>query len=194
MDWAGSGWQREGKDMKLTELDLETIRRALQGEPQAFESLVQRFARLVYAQSFSLLHDRQEAEDVVQECFLRAFQFRVRLAQPERFPQWLLAIARNLARDRLRRPDWRNRAAPETAAELVPDERRSPLGIVQTLDDLARLRALLELLPQRSRQALSLRYADDLGYRDIRARLGLSDGALRGVLGRALAALRRQIP
>jgi RNA polymerase sigma-70 factor (ECF subfamily) len=180
--------------MQLSENDLETIRRAMAGDPVAFESLVGRFARLVYAQSFSLLHDREEAEDVVQECFVKAYRFRVRLAHAERFPQWLLAIARNLARDRLRRRDgWTTRPPPNAEADVVPDDRRSPLSVLQTLDDLALLRDLVAALPGRSREALALRYISGLGHREIRARLGLSDGALRGVLSRALGTLRRRM-
>jgi RNA polymerase sigma-70 factor (ECF subfamily) len=180
--------------MELSEHDLETIRKAMGGDQAAFELLVDRFARLVYAQSFSLLHDHGEAQDVVQECFLKAYRFRVRLAQVERFPQWLLAIARNLARDRLRRRDRTDgRGRPEPDLGNLPDERRSPLGILQVLDDLAQLQSLLGALPQRSRQALVLRYVAGLGHRDIQSRLGLSAGALRGVLGRGLLTLRRRM-
>jgi RNA polymerase sigma-70 factor (ECF subfamily) len=163
------------------------------GDQAAFEALVGRFARLVYAQSFSLLHDREEAEDVVQECFAKAYRFRVRLAQAERFPQWLLAIARNLARDRLRRRDWWKRPPADPQSDGVPDDRRSPLSAVQTLDDLALLRGLVAALPERSREALALRYVVGLGHREIQARLGLTDGALRGLLSRALGALRRKM-
>lgn len=179
--------------MELTEHDLQTIRRALEGDQEAFAALVDRFARLVYAQSFSLLHDRQEAEDVVQDCFLRAYQFRVRLADATRFPQWLLAIARNLARDRLRRPDRWRRDTADTATETVADEQRSPLGVLETLDDLARLDGLVQALPERWREVLLLRYVSGLNCRAIQERLGLSDGALRGVLNRALLTLRRSL-
>jgi RNA polymerase sigma-70 factor (ECF subfamily) len=179
--------------MELSEQDLATVRRALGGDQAAFEVLVGRFARLVYAQSFSLLHDHGEAEDVVQECFLRAYRFRVRLAAPERFPQWLLAIARNLARDRLRRHDWRRGPDSERELATVPDERRSPLGVLQVLDDLTRLEGLVADLPERARQALVLRYVEGLGHREIQSRLGLGPGALRGILGRGLVALRRRM-
>jgi len=179
--------------MELTEQDLETIRRAMGGDQAAFEALVNRFARLVYAQSFSLLHDHGDAQDVVQEAFLKAYRFRVRLAQAERFPQWLLAIARNLARDRLRRHDVRHWPDSEADLATVADDRRSPLGVLQVLDDLARLQGLVADLPERSRQALVLRYVSGLGHREIQSRLGLSSGALRGVLGRGLSALRRRM-
>jgi RNA polymerase sigma-70 factor (ECF subfamily) len=179
--------------MELSEHDLETIRLALAGDQGAFEVLVGRFARLIYAQSFSLLHDHSEAEDVVQECFLKAYRFRCRLAQPERFPQWLLAIARNLARDRLRRHDWRDRAGPETDMTAIPDGGRSPSGILEVLDDVGQLRVLVAGLPERARRALLLRYVVGLGHREIQSRLGLSAGALRGVLGRGLLALRRNL-
>lgn len=179
--------------MELTAQDLDTIRRAMAGDPAAFEVLVGRFARLIYAQSFSLLHDHGDAQDVVQEAFLKAYRFRVRLSQAERFPQWLLAIARNLARDRLRQRDVRQRPDPDANLAAVPDGRRSPLGVLQVLDDLARLEGLVADLPERSRQALALRYVSGLGYREIQVRLGLSSGALRGILGRGLSRLRRQM-
>lgn len=179
--------------MELSENDLQTIRQALEGDQEAFAALVTRFARLVYAQSFSLLHDRQEAEDVVQECFLKAYQFRIRLSEPARFPQWLLAIARNLARDRFRRADWRRHPDAGAVAEQLPDERRSPLRVLETLDDLAQMSNLVQALPARWREALVLRYVSGLDHRTIQERLGLSDGALRGVLNRALLTLRRSM-
>ena len=88
--------------MTLSEHEQQMVRQAMAGDERAFAFLVGQFSRLVYAHAYTLLGDRQEAEDVTQECFLRAFRFRVRLEDPAKFPYWLLAIARNLARDRYR--------------------------------------------------------------------------------------------
>ncbi|MBN2450176.1 MAG: sigma-70 family RNA polymerase sigma factor [Lentisphaeria bacterium] len=177
--------------MKLTDEECATVRQAMAGDLDAFDALVIRFARLVYAQSFTILHDREEAEDVVQEAFVKAYSFRLRLLQPERFPQWLLAIARNVARDHLRRrhPGDRDRGSgvPEAVEGLGP----SPLRAAEIADDVARLQAALGTLPKRYRRALLLRYVEGLDHRALRREMGVSDGALRGILGRALGRLRR---
>jgi len=178
--------------MNLDEQELKDVRCAMEGDQDAFERLVRRFARLVFAQSFTILHDREEAEDIVQDCFVKAYRFRVSLADPQRFPQWLLAIARNLARDRLRRhkPEWHDDGgSPELADNHIP----TPGAALDLASDLAQLHRAVAQLPEHYREVLTLRYIRGLDHRSIRRQLQLTDGALRGLLGRALTLLRRTI-
>ena len=177
--------------MQLTQQEKANVVRAMAGDQQAFEALIARFARIVYAQSFAIVHDREEAEDLVQETFVKAYTYRVSLADPERFPQWLLAIARNLARDRLRRRRPVHHDDGETLRQTADDSVRSPLRAMVVVDDLARLEALMSCLPQHYQDALRWRYVDGLDHDTLRQRLGVTEGSLRGILCRGLSRLRR---
>jgi RNA polymerase sigma-70 factor (ECF subfamily) len=169
---------------------LHTIRLALAGDPAAFERLIADYARLVYAQVLPIVRQPAEAEDIVQDTFIKAFLYRDLLREPERFTPWLLAIARNLARDHLRR---RRAVVPllEDAAEMADDALRPPGWDDDRLAWRRRLRAALALLPERHRMALTLRYFEELDYQAIGATMGVSQGALRGLLDRARQGLRR---
>ena len=84
------------------------------------------------------------------------------------------------------------RVCPASRLQRLPDEGvRTPFRAMQIADDLERMREALTVLPDRHRQAVALRYIDGLDHRELRRQLGISDGALRGVLGRGLAHLRR---
>src|SRR5271167_2028250 len=76
---------------------------ALAGDEEAFETVIRTYSRRVYVVAFSILQDTSEAEDIVQDTFLKAHGQRGKLRDPEKFPVWLLTVARNAARDRLRR-------------------------------------------------------------------------------------------
>ena len=176
--------------MKLSEHELEMVGRAMDGDDEAFAFLVRQFSRLVYAQTYALLGDRQDAEDVTQECFLRAFRFRVRLQNPAKFPHWLLTIARNVARDHYRKRPPAEPLEDPILSRLADESSPLPVHMVAERERASELDAALGELPGRYRDAVALRYLRGLDYRSICGRLGLSDGALRGVLGRALARLR----
>jgi RNA polymerase sigma-70 factor (ECF subfamily) len=174
----------------LSEHDQQMVRRAMTGDEKAFTFLVGQFSRLVYTHAYTLLGSRQEAEDVTQECFLRAFQFRIRLQDPAKFPQWLLAIARNLALDRYRQHhevvSLDDPTQPQPAEEATP----LPLAAMATRERQAEVVAALEKLPARYRDAVTMRYLEGYDHQAIRQQLHVSDGALRGILGRALVRLR----
>jgi RNA polymerase sigma-70 factor (ECF subfamily) len=171
----------------------ETVDRALAGDRDAFEALIRKYARLVHTQAFMILGDHTDSEDVVQETFVKAYAFRVRLRDPAKFVPWLLSIARNLARDQMRRRhptvSLSDSPEPEATTETRPefewqDDRDTQLQQVERE---------LAALPSRYRDALALRYIDGLDYRAIERSLGITDGALRGILGRALAGIRRRL-
>ena len=170
----------------------QTITRALSDDPEAFAVVVRQYARLVYAQLYQLTGDRAEAEDLAQETFLKVYRYRACLREPEKFPAWLLAIARNAARDRRRRRQ--ETPAPLPAAAATPDPQARPPGWWTERLELGReLDLAVAGLPDRQRLAVTLRYLDGLDHEAIRRRLGWSDGTLRGVLGRALQALRHHV-
>jgi len=162
---------------------------ALAGDDDAFETVIRTYSRRVYVVAYAIVQDPSEAEDIVQETFLKAHHQRGKLREAEKFPAWLLTVARNGARDRLRRR--RPQADAETFDTLVDPSAATPGSAMEKEEHQAHLRRALAALPEDHRTALTLRYLEGLDYRAIENTMGLSNGALRGILGRALGTLRR---
>ena len=162
---------------------------ALAGDDDAFETVIRTYSRRVYVVAYAIVQDPSEAEDIVQETFLKAHHQRGKLREAEKFPAWLLTVARNGARDRLRRR--RPQADAETFDTLADPSAATPGSAMEKEEHQAHLRRALAALPEDHRTALTLRYLEGLDYRAIENTKGLSNGALRGILGRALGTLRR---
>ena len=160
-------------------------RAAMQGDRDSFEMIIRSFSRNLFAIAYGILQNREEAEDVVQDTLVKAWKSRWRVRDPEKFPAWISTIARHRARDlaRRRRP------------EPLPHDFES--AETKTESDNADLdsevQAALSQLPELHRAAVTLRYFEELDYATIERTLGLSNGALRGILGRALGAMRRRL-
>ena len=163
----------------------EQYRAAIHGDRQAFEMIIRTHSRTLFAIAYGILQNREEAEDVVQDSLVKAWKMRWRVRDPEKFPAWLSMIARYRAHDvlRKRRSVPFTREATETSETHIPDS----VGIDQ------QIHSALATLPELHRAALTLRYFEEMDYRTIENTLGLTNGSLRGILGRALASLRKQL-
>ena len=161
---------------------------AIQGDRDAFEMIIRAQSRPLFAIAYGILQNAQEAEDVVQDALVKAWKSRWRVRDPEKFPAWLATIARHRAHDvfRRRRPVSFDQQLREPAVE--------PSGISETDDEREQqLQSALAALPELQRAAISLRYLQNMDYATIERTLGLTNGALRGILGRALGTLRKRM-
>ncbi|PZR76312.1 MAG: hypothetical protein DLM73_03105 [Chthoniobacterales bacterium] len=163
-------------------------RAAIQGDREAFEMIIHSFSRSLFAIAYGILQNREEAEDVVQDSFVKAWKSRWRVRDPEKFPAWLSTIARHRARDvaRRRRPEPLPHDLEST--ELVDSSSEK-----ETADLDGEVHAALAQLPELHRVALTLRYFEELDYATIERTLGVTNGALRGILGRALGVMRKRL-
>ncbi len=163
-------------------------RAAIQGDRDAFEMVIRSTSRNLFAIAYGILQNREEAEDVVQDTFVKAWKSRWRVRDSAKLPAWLSTIARHRARDlaRKRRPE----LLPENfeSSEMVAFE-----GAGQKADLDGEVRSALAQLPELHRAAVTLRYFEDLDYGTIEQTLGLTNGALRGILGRALGLMRKRL-
>jgi RNA polymerase sigma-70 factor, ECF subfamily len=163
----------------------EVCQAAIQGDREAFEMMIRRHSRTLFAIAYGILQSREEAEDVVQDSLVKAWKMRWRVRDPEKFPAWLCMIARHRARDIFRR------RRPLPSAFEVIERTKADTPDTGNMDQ--QLDSALATLPELHRAALTLRYFEEMDYRTIENTLGLTDGALRGILGRALASLRKQL-
>jgi RNA polymerase sigma-70 factor (ECF subfamily) len=163
----------------------EQYRAAIHGDREAFEMIIRARSRTLFAIAYGILQNREESEDVVQDSLVKAWKMRWRVRDPEKFPAWLSMIARHRAHDVFRK----RRSVPLTQETIETREGETP----DTMAMDQQLHSALATLPELHRAALTLRYFEEMDYRSIENTLGLTNGALRGILGRALASLRKQL-
>jgi RNA polymerase sigma-70 factor (ECF subfamily) len=163
-------------------------RAAIQGDRNAFEIVIGSTSRKLFAIAYGILQSREEAEDVVQDTFVKAWKSRWRVRDSAKLPAWLGTIARHRARDlaRKRRPE---RLPEDFEARGIADSE----GAEGRADLDGEVRSSLAQLPELHRAAVTLRYFEELDYGTIEQTLGLTNGALRGILGRALGLMRKRL-
>jgi RNA polymerase sigma-70 factor (ECF subfamily) len=172
----------------------ETVHRALRGDTVAFHDVVKLYGRRLYAVAYGVVQNRAEAEDIVQETFLKAYARRWMIRNPEKFPAWLCRTARNLALDVTRKhrpqalPD-DDEALHQMAAATMP----TPSANLRMIERNGAVQRLLETLPDHHRIAVTLRFMEGMGHREIEEAMGLNRGTLRGILARAMKTLRQGI-
>lgn len=168
--------------------DQAIYRAAIQGDRDAFETVIRSFSRSLFAIAYGILQNREEAEDVVQDTFVKAWKSRWRVRDAAKFPAWLSTIARHRARDLARRRRPEPLAEDFEATDMVEFE-----GSGQMADLDGEVRSALAQLPELHRVAVTLRYFEELDYGTIEKTLGLTNGALRGILGRSLGLMRKRL-
>ena len=160
--------------------------------PPDFETLVNEHSRPVYAYLWRLLREPADAEDCLQETFLRAYQAYGRLDGHTNPTAWLYRIATNTARTHLRQ---RSHAATRTA-DLDPELLAGGPGPAEQADRremLAVVERAVEGLPYHQRAALMLRKYQGLSYAEVAAALECSEAAARANVYQALKKLRRAL-
>lgn len=163
----------------------ERARRA-EGGREAFAALVDRYQPAVSRSVARSLRNPGEAEEVVQETFLRAWQQIARFRPETNFPAWVLTIARFLCMARRKEAQRHPPPAPL-------EEGREPAAAAATgtpKDMLERLRESYSSLPPHQREVVALRLFDDLSYREIAQITGESEVTLRSRLHDALVRLK----
>jgi RNA polymerase sigma-70 factor (ECF subfamily) len=182
--------------------EAQFVERLRAGEPAAFDYLVRERSGDVYALLYRLTEDAEEARDLTQETFLRAFQNISRFRGDANLKTWLYRIAINQARNRWRW--WRRRRRDLTVSLDAEDgQREQPLsaslravGANPEQETLAReretsLRAALHSLSRSYREAVVLRDVEGLSYEEIAAALEISVGTVKSRLSRGRLELRR---
>ncbi len=175
----------------MGEDEVALVRRARNGDRAAFEELVRRTSRLVYARLYLDTGDAHHAEDLLQETLLRAFRSIGRLQDAKGFRPWLLTIAQNVLLDAGRRESRQKRTAPPLA--IAPTSPPADED-VQREELRQQVLAVLRSLPEEHRLPLTLRYIAGADYETISTQLGLTNGSLRGLLHRGLKMLRERLP
>ena len=167
---------------------------ARKGDRQAFETLVRSVQRAVYGLCLRLLKTEAEAAEAVQETFLRAYQNLHKYDDAKPFDIWVLAIARNLCLDQLRRKSRMRTEDVEEMSEVLPSgDATLEEGAIQR-EERRSLEAAMATLSVEDREVLALYYVQRRTTKEIAQILGVAPGTIMARLFRAREKLRKQMP
>ena len=141
------------------------------------------------------LRDRESAENLTQECFVRAYRARDQFRGAASIPTWLLQIAANLVRShesRGRLKFWRRALKTDLAdvTDVVPDRQLSPEAMLSAKQEVAAIWRVAAKLSERQRTVLLLRFVEDLSLLEIVDVTGMKLGTVKTHLFRALESVR----
>jgi RNA polymerase sigma-70 factor (ECF subfamily) len=176
--------------------DAELVFRCLEGDTDAFRELVRRYESAVYATAFYYAGRYGAAEDITQEAFWAGYRSLPHLKDPEKFGAWLKEITTRTAANWLRRNAPRLRAEtplPQRRTVSLEDVRQGPASMLERGERFERIQAAIDLLPERYRLPVILRYLQELSYDEISRFTGESRDEIRGVLQRATRQLRENL-
>ena len=176
--------------------DHALVERCRQGDRAAFEPLVEKYRERVWRLAYNYLRDREEARDVAQEAFVRAWQALASFRGQSAFYTWLFRIVVNVATDRARQRAARGRAfgteaVPEEDWERVlVDHQADPADVARRTEQRERIRKALRTLPEHQRTIIMLSDLEGLSYREIAEVLDIPMGTVMSRLHNARKRLR----
>jgi RNA polymerase sigma-70 factor (ECF subfamily) len=181
--------------------DAATVARARAGDGEAFRALVERNSRSIFRLAYRMTGNEQDAEDVVQETFLRAYRRLNRFESRANFGTWLYRIAINCALDFMRqRGKHEERRAVGTSHGDVPNEIHSLPAEGPGQDHLVfgtelhrQVEVALTALSPNERAAFVLRHFEDMSIEQVGQALGLRASATKHSIFRAVRKLRRAL-
>ena len=173
----------------MSEIDLAVALRAKRGDEQAFIQIVEFYYPRCLRFARNMLGNDQDAEEAVQDAFVRVHDSFPRFREDARFDPWLFRILANRCRTLLARSR-RHRALIEYG--------EVPVSAAATMEDFGadwaeEVQRVLDSLPAEQREAFLLRHVEDLSYEDIAAMTGVGLSALRMRVKRACDALRARL-
>jgi RNA polymerase sigma-70 factor (ECF subfamily) len=171
-----------------TRSDAVLIERAQGGDGYAQEVLVRRYLDAAYNVAFARMGESADAEDVVQDAFIRALQSLDECRDAERFGAWLMQIVRNRANDVLRRQKVRAACSLDEVAPPAAPDRTDALAEQGEVE--ARVEQAMEGLTRLQRAVVQLHTLEDWSHAEVASRLGITEGSARVHLFNARKRLR----
>ncbi len=176
---------------KLTELsDDEIILDAQKGSTVAFDELVKRYRKRVYALAYQMTYDSEDADDLAQEAFIRAYEAIGRFQIGMKFYTWIYRIVVNLCINHKKRKARSVNLEPEDEAAIPAKPQSNPGVILEDAELGETIRAAMDELPEHQKTVFTLRVFQDLSYQEIADTLEISLGTVMSRLNRAREALK----
>ncbi len=173
--------------------DAELVAGARRGDREAFGQLVERWQRPLFARALRATRSVADADDLVQETFLKAWQGLARFRDDAAFGGWTLRILANLAADRGRRGQ-RQVELPDEAAAALPDGRPGPEDTLLAGELERAVAGALEAIPDgRKKEVFRMRFVEGRTVNEIAGALGVHSGTVKVHLFRLARDLRRRV-
>ncbi|MFO7694138.1 MAG: sigma-70 family RNA polymerase sigma factor [Vicinamibacterales bacterium] len=193
-DWtlrvAASNQDESGRELPLVEVDdRHLVELCLGGRIEAFDFIVERHQRAVYQLCFRFVRRHEDAADLTQEVFLRAYRGLRRFRGDSALGTWLYRIGVNVCLNHASA-----RRTPETSLDDAPQIAAAgddPASSLVRAERGARVRAAVARLPRKQRAALVLRVYQDLSHGEIASVLGTTVGAVKANVFHALGNLKK---
>lgn len=178
--------------------EIKYIKRAAAGDADAFEQLVVLYQPQVYRLAYRMTNHPEDAADLTQEIFLKAWTNLEKFEFKSAFSTWLYRLASNLCIDFLRNSR-RKPSVPLTFEDADGEEQRievidpapQPEDALLAAEQQEQLNAAMQDLEPEHRQILTLRVVNDLSYTDIAEILGIKEGTVKSRIARAREKLRK---
>lgn len=166
------------------------VRKAKEGDQAAIARLIRQHSVQVYRVAFAILGNQHDAEDVVQEAFIKAFRSLHQVRDERAFRAWVLRIAANQAHDVLRRKCLQ-RDVPERLKQTVDPLADAPEEMVLRCETTTEVQRAIERLSPLQRATVLLYYSGEFTTKEVAALLGKPVGSVRRLLSDAYDSLRR---
>jgi RNA polymerase sigma-70 factor (ECF subfamily) len=176
--------------------DEELVEACQSGEASAFDVLVARWEDRIRGAAFRFLGSEEEARDVAQEAFLKAYRSLGGFKREARFSSWLYQIATNLCRDRLRRRKTRATVSLEEIEEngrVMVEARPGAHDRLLQMDLARAVRRAVDALPDEQREVVILKEYQELTFLEIAQALDVPVSTVKTRLYRGLGQLRRRL-
>lgn len=178
--------------------EMELVARAASGDEAAFEAIMRRHNRQLFRTARSILKSNAEAEDALQEAYLRAWRALSSFRADAKLSTWLVRIVLNEALGRLRRQGAQiialdtamHSTEPETQAALTADPDRQPDRLAMRAEIRRLMEARIDLLPDVFRSVFMLRAVEEMDVEEVAQALGIPAATVRTRFFRARSLLR----
>lgn len=176
------------------------IRRVLDGETELFHELIRPYERLVYVTIYAILKNEAEAEDGAQETMISAFRNLKSFRGEAKFSTWLVTIAMNEARKRLRKAKTAHEDSLDDTIEdadgdftpaVLTDWREIPLEALERKELKEKLQEAVRILPEKYREVFVLRDIEEMNQEETAAALGINTTLVKVRLHRARMMLQK---
>lgn len=170
----------------------QIVQRVLNGESGAFADLVDAFKGMIFNLAFRMTGSRQDAEDLSQETFIRAYKSLRQFDQRKRFFTWIYTIGLNLIRNHIKKHGREITRGDEMRLHNTADDLHSPseLDVIRA-QETGRLEFCLRRLPPDLREAVVLRFYQDLSFEEIAEISSVSLSAVKMRVYRGLERLKQ---
>ena len=178
-------------DEKFTQDEASLVRRAKDGDKEAFGQLMGFHAARAYRIAFAIMQNQSDAEDVVQEAFITAYKSIGKLEKEESFRSWLGRIITSRSYDLLRKRQKQHKAIEAATSRFKTEISHAAPSPVQDKHDFdLDLREAITKLPELHRLAIMLRYSEDATAEEIAKTLNRPAGTIRRILSESYHLLR----